>query len=450
MDSSPTRTSGHDAVPLQSVVEAWRILRPALWPTRLLRCPALDEISGYRVWLKPENLQHTGSYKIRGAFYKLHRLKELKGTRKVIAASAGNHAQGVAYAARELGMDCVIVMPERAPLPKRRATLRYGAQVVLHGSCFDDALAYALQYAPSEGREFISPYDDPDVITGQGTLAWEIVEELRDSPPDAIVVPVGGGGLLAGVASVIEQAAPRCRLVAVQSTSAPAFVKSWEAWRAVKSGAPAPAEPLPWNVPTQETIADGVRVSRPGDLPWRIARDSVAAAFALDDARIYQGIVLLAEQAKLVAEGAGALGAATLIDPASRKKLSEAGIDPGSSVVALVTGGNIDTLTLQRVLERSIAATGREMTIAVRIKDEPGELGHVLDFLRRKRATVLDMRRSWNSRALISDMADIEILIETEDERHGREVLQELAQEAKARNFELLREPEQPDSGSPN
>ena len=232
MDNSPTRTSAHDAVSLESVVEAWRILRPALWPTRLLRCPALDEISGYRVWLKPENLQHTGSYKIRGAYYKLHRLKEQKGTRKVIAASAGNHAQGVAYAARELGMDCVIVMPERAPLPKRRAMLRYGAQV------------------------------------------------------------------------------------------------------------------------------------------------------------------------------------------------------------ALVTGGNIDTLTLQRVLERSIAATGREMTIAVRIKGEPGELGHVLDFL----------RRSWKSRALISDLADIEILIETEDERHGREVLEELAQEAKARNFELLREPEQQDS----
>src|SRR5262249_43406835 len=152
----------------------------------------------------------------------------------------------------------------------------------------------------------------------------------------------------------------------------------------------------------------------PGDLPWRITREVVAAAFTLDDPMIYQGIVLLAEQAKLVAEGAGALSVAALIDPAARRKLAEAGVEPGASVVALVTGGNIDTLALQRVLERSIAATGREMTVRVRIKDEPGVLGDVLEFLHRKRATVLDMRRSWKSRALISDMADIEILIETD------------------------------------
>ncbi len=411
-----------------------------------MRCPALDEVSGYQVWLKPENLQRTGSYKIRGAFYKLHQLKEQKGIRRVVAASAGNHAQGVAYAARQLGMDCVIVMPERAPLPKRRATERYGAKVLLEGSCFDDSLAFALNYAPAEGREFISPYDDADVITGQGTVAWEVLEEMKDDPPDAIVVPVGGGGLLAGVARVIEQTLPRCRLIAVQSSCAPAFVKSWEASRGGGQGAPSPnetlplQEALPLSVPTQETIADGVRVRQPGQLCWQIAKDLVSGAVALDDSKVYQGILLLVEQTKLVAEGAGALGVAALLDPVAREKIREAGVVPGARVVSLVSGGNIDTLTLQRVLERSMAANGREQAIAVRIKDEPGQLGHILEFLRRKRATVLDLRRSWKSRALLSDMADIEILIETEDERHGQEVLQELAQEAKVHNFELLLE----------
>jgi len=434
MDSpSSTETSGANVL-LEKVEEASKILRPVLWPTHLLHCPALEEICGYHVWLKPENLQQTGSFKIRGAYYKLHELKRKQGTQKVVAASAGNHAQGLAYAARKLGMDCVIVMPERAPLPKRRATVRYGAQLLLEGSCFDDSLAYALRYAPAEGREFISPYDDVDVITGQGTVAWEILEEMRENPPEAILVPVGGGGLLAGVVAVVKQHAPHCRLIVVQSCCAPAYVRSWQSYRN------AMADGLPLDVPTQETIADGVRVRQPGQLCWRLTRDAVDLAICLEDPQIYQGILFLAEQAKLVTEGAGALAVSALLDPAARQRMREAGVAPGARVVALVTGGNIDSLTFQRVLERSIAATGREQAISVRIKDEPGQLGHILEFLRRKRATVLDLRRSWKSHPLISDTTDIEILIETEDERHGQEVLQALAQEAKVHNFELLLE----------
>ena len=193
-------------------------------------------------------------------------------------------------------------------------------------------------------------------------------------------------------------------------------------------------------LPTQETIADGVRVRQPGDLCWRLTRDLVDAAVSLDDPGIYLGIVFLVEQAKLVAEGAGALGVAALLDPETRRRIAEAGVSPGARVVALITGGNIDSMTLQHVIERSMASKGREQAVAVCVKDEPGELGHILDFLRRKRATVLDLRRSWRSHPLLSDMADIEILIETEDERHGQEVLKELAQEAKAHNFELLLE----------
>jgi len=434
MGSSSSADSARETVPLEKVVEAWNFLQPALLPTHLLRSLALDEASGYRVWLKPENLQRTGSYKIRGAYYKLHRLKEQGGATKVIAASAGNHAQGVAYAARELGMDCVIVMPERAPLPKRRATMRYGAKVLLEGSCFDDSLAFALHYAPAEGRVFISPYDDPEVITGQATVAWEILEEMKAEPPDAILVPVGGGGLLAGVASVLVQALPACKLIAVQSACAPAYVRSWEAY---KAGA---TEGLPLDVPTQETVADGVRVRQPGQQCWRMSRDVVSAAITLDDAQVYQGILFLAEQAHLVAEGAGALSVAALLDPAARKQIRDAGVENGARVVALVSGGNIDSLTLHRVIGRSMALNGREQAVSVRIQDEPGQLGQILDILHRKRATVLDVRRSRKDRPFTSDMAEIEILFETEDERHSHDVLQTLATEATAHHFELLLE----------
>ena len=434
MDGPSSAVSAGESLALEKVAAAGQVLQPALWPTPLLRCPALEELCGYRVWLKAENLQRTGSYKIRGAYYKLHRLREEGRTRKVVAASAGNHAQGVAYAARELGLDCVIVMPERAPLPKRRATERYGAKVLLEGSCFDDSLAFALQYAPAEGREFISPFNDLDVITGQATVAWELLEEMRGHPADAVLVPVGGGGLLAGVANVVKQLLPKARIIALQSSCAPAYVRSWNAYRAGSS------EPLPLDVPTEETIADGVRVRRPGELCWRLTRDLVDAAVVVDDPLVYAGILFLAEQAKLVVEGAGALGVAALLDSETRRRIAEAGVSPGARVVALVTGGNLDSLTLQHVIERSMAAKGRSQAVAVRIKDEPGQLGHILDFLRRKRATVLDLRRSWRSRPVLPDMADIEILIETEDERHGQEVLQELAREAKLHNFELLLE----------
>ena len=183
-----------------------------------------------------------------------------------------------------------------------------------------------------------------------------------------------------------------------------------------------------------------MRVRRPGELCWRLTRDLVDAAVVVDDPLVYAGILFLAEQAKLVVEGAGALGVAALLDSETRRRIAEAGVSPGARVVALVTGGNLDSLTLQHVIERSMAAKGRSQAVAVRIKDEPGQLGHILDFLRRKRATVLDLRRSWRSRPVLPDMADIEILIETEDERHGQEVLQELAREAKTHNFELLLE----------
>jgi threonine dehydratase len=429
-----------DNVPLEKVREAEKILQTALWPTHVLHCPALEDISGYRVWLKPENLQRTGSYKIRGAYYKLHQLKQ-QGTRKVVAASAGNHAQGVAYAARQLGMECVIVMPELAPLPKRRATERYGARLILEGTCFDESLDYALRYAPAEGGEFISPFDDPGVIIGQGTIALELLEEMKDNPPDAVLVPVGGGGLLAGVAAVLKELVPKCRLIVLQSSSAPAYVRTWQAYRSASAKPDlVSAGALPLDVPTQETIADGVRVRQPGQLCWRLTRDLTDAAIALGDSQIYRGILFLAEQAKLVAEGAGALAAAALLDPAARRQMEEAGVQPGARVVALVTGGNIDMLTFQHVLERSMAISGREQALSVRIKDELGQLGYILDFLHRKRATVLDLRRSWKSPPLISDMADIELLIETEDERHAQEILRALAEEAKVHNFELLLE----------
>lgn len=434
MESISQSFTSVEKLRLAVVEQAWNILRPVLLPTPLLRCPALDDISGYQVWLKPENLQRTGSYKIRGAYYKLHHLKQSRQISKVIAASAGNHSQGVAYAARELGMDCLIVMPERSPLPKRRATERYGATLKLEGSCFDDALSYALHQAPLEDREFISPFDDIDVIAGQATVAWEIQEEWDGTPPDAVLIPVGGGGLLAGSGTILRQRFPQIRIVALQSACAPAFEQSWRAYRQGST------EPLPLDVATEETIADGVRVRKPGDLCWNLARDLVDLALCIDDSRVYRGIVFLLEQAKLVSEGAGALGLAALLDPEARRAIQNAGVPAGARVIVLLTGGNIDTLTLQHVLGRSLAAGGRSQAVAVRIRDEPGELGHILEFLRRKQVTVLDLRRSWRTGSPLSDLADIEILIETEDEQQSKQILQELEQEGKTHHFELLRD----------
>ncbi|MBI4459014.1 MAG: pyridoxal-phosphate dependent enzyme, partial [Acidobacteria bacterium] len=361
-------------------------------------------------------------------------LQERGGVHKVVAASAGNHAQGVAYAARELGMDCVIVMPERAPLPKRRATQQYGAKVMLEGSCFDESLAFARQYAPAEGREFISPFNDPDVILGQATVGWECLEEMGDDFPEAVLVPVGGGGLIAGVAGVVKQRFPQARIIAVQSECAPAFVRSWQAYRTRS------AESLPLDVPTEETIADGVRVRQPGELCWRMSRDLVDGAISLDDVSIYRGILFLVEHAKMVSEGAGALTVAALLEPQCRRRMQEAGVAPGARVVTPVTGGNIDSFTLQRVIERSLAMKGRAQIVSLRMKDEPGQLAYVLDYLHRHNATVLDLRRSWRGSPAASEMAEIEILIETEDERHGEEILEGLAGEGKEHNFEVLLE----------
>ena len=435
MDASSPMPPAGEEVSLEQVAAAWKALRPALWPTPLLRCPALEERCGCQVWLKPENLQRTGSYKIRGAYYKLHRLVEAGRTRRVVAASAGNHSQGVAYAARELGLDCVIVMPETAPLPKRQATQHYGARLLFQGSCFDDALAFALEYAREEKREFLSPFNDMDIITGQATLAWDVLEELRDEPPDAVLVPVGGGGLLAGVAGVVKQRLPRTRIIAVQSSAAPAFERSWKAYRCGS------AEPMPLDVPTQETIADGVRVRRPGELCWRLTRDLVDSAVCLDDSALYEAIVFLMEHSKLVVEGAGALGVAALLDREAHRQIMEAGLPPNARLVALLTGGNIDGLTLKHVVERSLSAKGRLRAIAVRITREPGQLAWILEFLRHKRAKVMEIRRSRLAR--VGNAADLEILIEVDDKQHGREVLEELDREAKVHGFELLPPPAQ-------
>jgi len=430
MDTSSHMPSTGEEVSLERVAEAAKVLRPVLWPTPLLRCPALEELCGCQVWLKPENLQRTGSYKIRGAYYKLHRLVTEGRTKKVVAASAGNHSQGVAYAARELGLDCVIVMPETAPLPKRQATQHYGAKLLFRGSCFDDALSFALDYARTEKREFLSPFNDLDIITGQATLGWDVLEELREDPPDAVLVPVGGAGLLAGVANVVKQRLPRTRIIAVQSNSAPAFERSWKAYR---EGS---AEPMPLDVPTQDTIADGVRVRRPGELCWRLTRDLVDAAVCVDDSALFEAIVFLMENSKLVVEGAGALGVAALLDREVHGQIMEAGLPPNARLVSLLTGGNIDGLTLQHVVKRSLTAKGRLRAITVRIRNEPGQLARILDSLRHKRAKVMEIHRS--SHPQLEGVADVEILIEVDDTQHGREVLEELDREAKAHNFELL------------
>ncbi|ABM80088.1 threonine ammonia-lyase [Hyperthermus butylicus] len=319
-----------------------------------------------RVYLKYENLQKTGSFKIRGALYKIYSIKN--EARGVVAASAGNHAQGVAYAASVFGLPAVIVMPETASIAKVEATKGYGAEVVLYGRVFDDAEAKALEIARERGYTFIPAFDDVKIIAGQGTIAHELIQDLGDF--DAVVVPVGGGGLISGIASVLKTVKPGIKVYGVEPENAPKFTKSLEAGRPVR-------------VEIRPTIADGLAVKRPGDITFRIVRELVDDIVTVSEEEIAHAIYMLLERGKVLAEGAGAAALAALL---TGKLPVE-----GRKVVAIVSGGNIDLTALYRVLIRGLAASGRIVTLEGYVPDIPGTLADVAAVIARHRGNILEV-----------------------------------------------------------
>ena len=334
---------------LDKVYHASYVLKEIVRRTDLIPAPDLNPAS--QLYLKPENLQVTGSFKVRGAYYKMSLLSPEEQERGVIACSAGNHAQGVALAAQRRNIHATICLPDGAPISKVEATKSYGAEVCLVEGVYDDAYAKALQLRDEKGYTFIHPFDDEDVIAGQGTIGLEVLEQLPDV--DAVVVPIGGGGLISGVAYTIKQLNPKIKVYGVQAAGAPSMVNS------IRDGK---IERLD-NV---STIADGIKVKEPGQHTFDICSKYVDEIVTVTDDEIAAAILALIEQQKLIAEGAGAVSvAAVMFDKVPVK---------GKKVVCLVSGGNIDVTILSRVIHRGLVKSGRTALLNIELLDKPGQL----------------------------------------------------------------------------
>ena len=374
--------------------------------TPLERSRYLTEILNQPVLLKAENLQRTGSYKIRGAYNLLAQLSEAERSRGVVAASAGNHAQGVAMAASELGIRSTIFMPLGVALPKLQATRNYGAEVVLHGHVVDETLQAAAEFATRTGAVLIPPFDHPDIVAGQGTLALELIEQLPDLAN--VIVPVGGGGLISGVASAFAQLAPelgrRIRVIGVQAENAAAYPPSLAAGH-------------PVGVTVSPTIADGIAVGRPGALNFDIIRNTVDEVVTVGDDDTTRALVMLLERAKLVVEPAGAVGVAAILAGELRVE--------GPTVV-LLSGGNIDPMVMERVISRGLAASQRYLKVNIPLPDRPGQLARIAELIAEANANVVEVLHTRHGFGLQISEVEIEIHMETRGSEHAELVLQKL------------------------
>lgn len=363
----------------------------------------LSEILGSPVFLKCENLQRTGSYKIRGAFNRLSRLTDEEKARGVVAASAGNHAQGVALAARILGIKATIFMPVGVPLPKLQATRDYGADVVLRGHTVDEPLRAAAEFSRTTGAVFIHPFDHPDVVAGQGTAGLEILDQRPDV--DTVIVPIGGGGLISGVASALKQKAllegRTIRIIGVQAANAAPYPPSLEAGKAIE-------------VPILPTIADGIAVAKPGLLNFEIVRDMVDEIVTVTEDDTARALLVLLERAKLVVEPAGAVAVAAIL----------AGkVTPDGSTVAILSGGNIDPLLMQRVISHGLAASGRYLTLRIMLPDRPGQLARISELLAEAHANVVEVLHTRHGVGLQISEVELNVSVETRGPDHRQHVV---------------------------
>ncbi|MFM6967655.1 MAG: threonine ammonia-lyase [Microbacteriaceae bacterium] len=369
----------------------------------------LSEVLGVPVTMKCENLQRTGAYKVRGAYNRMSKLTAEERARGVVAASAGNHAQGVALAARELGIQSTIFMPIGVALPKLLATRAYAADVVLRGVVFNESLDAAIDFADKSGAIFIPPYDNHDVIAGQGTVGLEIWEQVPDV--ETVIVPIGGGGLIAGVASAMKQQAAvegrTIRVIGVQAANAAAFPPSLSAGQ-------------PTTIEVKGTIADGIAVSRPGDLPFDIIKDAVDEIVTVSDDDIARALLMLIERAKMVAEPAGAAGVAAIL----------AGkIDAVGPTTVILSGGNIDAKLMERVISRGLIASGRYLHILIPLPDRPGQLARVSEIVAGQNANVIEVLHTRHGVGLQINQVQLSVDIETRGPEHSEQVLQALRDE---------------------
>lgn len=357
-----------------------------------------------QIYLKPENLQHTGAFKLRGAYYKISQLTDEEKAHGVIACSAGNHAQGVAFGATSNGIKSLICLPAGAPLSKIEATKRLGAEVCLVPGVYDDAYQKALELQQEKGYTMIHPFDDPKVIAGQGTIGLEILQEMPDV--DAIIVPIGGGGLIAGVAFAVKHLRPEVKVYGVQAEGAPSMAESVKKHERI-------------HLDSVATIADGIAVKEPGVNTFDLVSKYVDEIVTVNDDEIAAAILALIEQQKLVAEGAGAVAVAAAM-------FNKIDIQ-GKKVVCLVSGGNIDVTSLNRVITRGLVKNGRNSTITVDVRDTPGQLSGICKVIGDCGANIMAISHERNIQGMPIHSAMCRIEVETRNNEHIRAIRQALA-----------------------
>ncbi|MEP9363827.1 threonine ammonia-lyase [Nocardioides sp. CN2-186] len=389
-------------VSLADIEEARRVLDGVAIETPMEDSRWLSALAGGPVSLKCENLQRTGSFKTRGAYVRISRLSAEERAHGVVAASAGNHAQGVALAAQLLGIKATVFMPEGAPIPKEKATRGYGADVVFHGRYLEDAMVGARAFAERTGAVFIHPFDHVDIVAGQGTAGLEILEQVPDAR--TVIVPTGGGGLLAGIAIAVKALRPDVRIVGVQAAGAAAY-----------PGSLAHGGPLP--LASMSTMADGIAVGRPGDITFAAVRDHVDEVITVSEDSLARAVLATLERAKLLVEPAGAAAVAAVLDHPDAFE---------TPAVAVLSGGNIDPLLLGKVIRHGMAAAARYLNLRVCIPDVPGGLAHLLTDVSEAGANVLEVAHERISPSLHLDEVEVHLQLETRGAPHTELVLARL------------------------
>lgn len=388
---------------LRNIREARRILAPIIHRTPLDHSLTFSRMTGGDIYLKLENLQKTGAFKVRGAYYALWKKRQQGKFDICVAASSGNHAQGVAFAASQLGIKSIIVMPEYTSIAKVQATRSYGAKVVLYGRTYDDAYEKAVQLAEEINAVFIHPFDDKHVIAGQGTIGTEIEEDLPDV--EVAVVPVGGGGLISGIAVALKHLKPRIKIYGVQAKGASSMVESFHKKRRVE-------------IDKVDTIADGIAVKKPGELTFRIVEEYVDDMITVDDNEIIRAIFLLLERSKTLAEPAGAVGMAAVLSGKINVK--------GKKTAIVVSGGNIDMPLLSHIIQKALVVEGREIRLKGVLPDRPIFLKEVLEVVSTMRVNIVSISHDRVTPVLPPGKAEVELTLETPPGFNLKRLLEEL------------------------
>lgn len=383
---------------LEKFEEAAEIVKKVTLETKLVYSEYFSNLTGNKVYLKPENLQYTGAYKVRGAYYKISTLSDEERAKGLITASAGNHAQGVAYAAKLYGVRAVVVMPVTTPLMKVNRTKGYGAEVVLYGNVYDEACEYALKLAKEEGLTFVHPFDDYDVATGQGSIAMEIIKELPTV--DYILVPIGGGGLATGVSTLAKLLNPKIKVIGVEPAGANCMQESIKAGKVV-------------TLPCASTIADGTAVKTPGSKIFPYVKKNIDDIITIEDEELIVAFLDVVENHKMIVENSGLLTVAAL------KHLDV----KGKKVVSILSGGNMDIITMSSVVQHGLIARGRVFTVSVLLPDKPGELARVAGVIAEQKGNVIKLEHNQFVSINRNAAVELKITMEAFGEEHRAQII---------------------------